>query len=141
MIDRSMISKEFLRRMREAGFECMSHDDFYKHRAEDPVWISDCARRRWLGVTSDCKLKRQKSSEKAAVVFSKGKLLIVKTVGASSAEWAMSITSRWLKIKDHMRGKGPLILKLGARSGHLRSLEIKSTNIYRPMEILDEGYQ
>lgn len=134
-----MISKEFLRLMDDAGFDCKSHDDLYRHRAADPLWISDCARRRWLGVTSDGRIKRYRSPEKAAVVVSKGKLLIVKTAGASTAQWAEAITTRWLKIKDAVR-RGPTILTLGAKSGHLIAVEINGANIYRPMEVLDAGY-
>lgn len=105
------LGKQFPAALRDAGISVERHDDHFKQSTPDVQWIAEVARRRWIAVTRDKRI-RYKPNEITAVMDASLQLLVI--VGdASSAALASNFVASIARIDaffaDH---PGPVIARL-----------------------------
>lgn len=74
-IDRNL-GKQFARTLRDGGVLCEMHDDHFDARTIDLEWIPAVAKRQWVAVTKDDRI-RYHPLEKAMIISSSARLLLL----------------------------------------------------------------
>lgn len=80
------LGRQFPRILTEGGLSVVRHDDQFGVTTPDPEWIQAVAKRQWVAVTLDQKI-RYKANERGAVMES-GLRLLVLTGGAPVSDHA-----------------------------------------------------
>jgi hypothetical protein len=67
-IDRSIGKKIFPGILREAGILVEVHDDHFAQDEEDAIWIPEVAKRGWISVTTDKRIRTRPQEKQAVLV-------------------------------------------------------------------------
>lgn len=70
------LGEQFPALLKEAGFSIERHADHFKHNEKDEVWLRVIAKRGWVILTHDQRI-RYKVNEKEAVLLSRARMLVV----------------------------------------------------------------
>ncbi len=105
------LGKAFPRILRDAGLVVERHADHFSPDAPDEEWLAETARRGWVAITHDARI-RYKPNELAAVIRHNAALLVV--IGAAPyPELAKSFVATAPKVTAFLETqKRPLIAKV-----------------------------
>ena len=108
--DRDLGKHQFPDVLKAAGINVQRHADHFADAAPDAVWITEGARRGWIGLTHDARI-RYTPTEKAAVLHS-GLRLFVLVGKAPVAELAQNFVNTRHLVEAYAARPAPFIARV-----------------------------
>lgn len=90
--DRNRGGRIFPEELRRAGIVVHRHDDYFHETADDDEWLPDVARRGWIALSFDKRIRRN-DLERAAVFESRARLILLTGGNATALELARNFVN------------------------------------------------
>ena len=137
-IDRSIGKNIFPSILREADIFVEIHDDYFAQDEEDALWIPEVAKRGWISVTTDKRI-RTRPQEKQAVLVSNSRMIAMSSNNVTQAELARNFVNTFQKIERFVaRTPAPFIASL-TRPSNPKDFEKGHLEIFGKFSLRSEG--
>ena len=121
-LDENTTSRLVIDALKSAGFKIEIHRDHFSAGTEDAVWLKEVAKRKWIAITRDQRI-RYCPNEIAAVRQSGARMIFVTGGNLGSAELAALLATHAIKLGHFIdQRKGPFMAKLTS-GGSLTKLQ------------------
>jgi len=98
--------KQLASLLREAGFAVKVHDDHFKPDEPDDTWLAECGQRRWIVITADKKILKERLSM-VAIGRSKCRVFFLPQNNKNPQSWAPILISAWTELHRILATREP----------------------------------
>jgi predicted nuclease of predicted toxin-antitoxin system len=105
-LDRSLECGVVIRALQAAGADVRVHSDYFAHDEDDEVWLPQVARRRWVILTKDKRIRRR-PIEKQALLASGARAFVLTSGSLRGEEMADLFVKRLRRMERVARNTNP----------------------------------
>lgn len=120
-IDRSLGKKTIPNALKKRGLNVVIHDDYFLPDAKDEVWLKYVAKKQWIVITKDKRIKNRKS-EIDLVMKNNVKMFVVRQANLTGEEIAKILIDALVKISKFIKITKPPFIATITRSGNLSKI-------------------
>lgn len=120
-IDRSLGKKTIPNALKKRGLNVVIHDDYFPPDAKDEVWLKYVAKKQWIVITKDKRIKNRKS-EIDLVMKNNVKMFVVRQANLTGEEIAKILIDALVNISKFIKKTKPPFIATITRSGNLSKI-------------------
>jgi hypothetical protein len=116
-LDRSLGKTQLAEALKGEGFRIEVHDAHFSPTEEDPIWLAECGRQKWVVITADKKIEKRHLD---AIIEAKVAVFLI--ASNTAEQWAERVLKCRHKIEQVLTwNEPPLIAHIG-KEGKLTRL-------------------
>jgi len=120
-IDRSLGKKTIPNALKKRGLNVVIHDDYFPPDVKDEVWLKYVAKKQWIVITKDKRIKNRKS-EIDLVMKNNVKMFVVRQANLTGEEIAKILIDALVNISKFIKKIKPPFIATITRSGNLSKI-------------------